>query len=356
MCVGVIGGGAKPLVLAVNGQGVFTSRNGLAYERQATSPVNSNFPTGYTHRESVTVNGIAYVPDDAGRIWQTTNFKSFTQVSINNIASNNSVITFSGGAHLFKRAAEPSRIYAVAYQLFGGDINDAVGLWYSDDLCVNWTLLSNRFGGTHASSQCGQIVDGGDGNFYASISNAGGSTLTLVRIRISDGAVTASVSDNMANGSALLCNGSTLYRVRNNTLMLLSSFGTFTAGNTMPSGFGEGVWAATNIINGTTRHCIIGRNSNTGRLQIVYTDGTGYNSSSRIAATMPNISVSSISRGYAKIVSLGTNKGFVAAYHDSSNSANSGALFSADGITWVEATENPTFNTMSNVQLNPLVG
>lgn len=344
-------GQAKDLLIGVDITGLFTSPDGLRYTRTVTTPKGS-YPGGYSFRESVAVNGFAYVPDQSGRIYKTTDFRNFVEVTINDIPNNNGQKQFSSGAHLFKRQSLPNRIYAVSYSLFGGDRNDRVSIWYSDDGCVNWTSLYQS--AISASTQCRCIVEATDGNFYLSISFFGSGT-TLERVRISDGGVTGGMSS--FGGGCLLFSNGVLYATNSNSYMPISSFGTVLPAPSLPPNISSGFWGATNIINGTIRHCIISRNNSTGRLAMAYLDSADFSAGTWQLGNVPNISVTSIgSSGYSKVVSLGIDKGFAAAYFDSPDATNSGALISPDGITWQQASlESPAFNAMANIQLNPLL-
>ena len=352
MYAGVLGGGGGEAI-AVGSSKLYVGKQNFV-EKGTGLITNSPNGGGYPFRSAVAVSGIAYVSSDNGRVYTTTDFNTFTQVSMNIIPSNQSQNTFSSGAYLFKLSLYPNRIYALSYQLFGGDSNDAIGIWYSDNGCVDWTVFSAYIGGIAPSVTCRGIVESVDGKLYLSISKAGGDTLSLKVIRISDGVEVGSFSDGQGENQ-LLTQSSIIYRVNNNTYYAGSGAIVFSPAATQVSGF-NGYAGASNIIGGNERFCIIGRNNTTGLLQITY--NSSLPSGAWTAATLPSIAISGLATGFCRIASLGTNKGFVAVYVDSGTGYpnNSGALYSSDGINWSVATESPAFSAVGNVYANPLAG
>jgi hypothetical protein len=318
---------------------------------EKTTLVANTVSAGFPYQSGVAVNGVAYIPSSSGKIYSTVNFRDFTEITMT-IPSNESYNTFSSGAHLFKVSGFPNRIYAVAYQITGGQFNDAIGIWYSDNGCVTWTLLSGFVGGISASTQCrGLVVNNAADKIYMSVNNFGTATIALKVIRISDGVEIDALNDGN-NQNALMIESDIIYRVTNNTYYVGTGTLAFSAAATQVANF-IGYAAALNIINGTQRVCVIGRNSSTGKLQITYNSSV-VSGNAWIAATLPDISLGSLAIGYCNIASLGANKGFVAVYADASDATNSGALYSKDGITWGAATEKPAFTSVTNVYINPL--
>ena len=351
MYAGVLGGGGGEAI-AVGASKLYVGKQNFV--EKGTGLITNSPNNGYPFGSAVAVSGIAYVSSNNGRVYTTTDFNTFTQVSMNTIPSNQSQNTFSSGAYLFKLSVYPNRIYALSYQLFGGDTNDAIGIWYSDNGCVDWTLLSGFVGGVSASTQCrGLVVNNAADKIYMSVSNFGNSAIALKVIRISDGVEIDTLNDGN-NQNALMIESDIIYRVTSNTYYAGIGALTFSAAATQVTNF-TGYAAALNIISGTQRVCVIGRNSSTGRLQITYNTSV-VSASPWTAATMPNISISSLWIGYCSIASLGAEKGFVAVYADAANGNNSGALYSSDGITWTASTENPAFSGVANVYANPLAG
>jgi hypothetical protein len=340
-------GGSGADIIAVSTSGsrpVKSSKSGASWRDLGNNFLQQLGFGGGAFGETVSVGTEAFICNASGELYKTTDFRTFTRVNIVSIP-NGAAPNFAGQAYLFKDPAYPSRLYASALSAFAG----AAGIWYSDDLGLNWIQIALTAGSGTSISNWIIIGD----YFYCGISVSGNSGVTLYRFNRFNFSNNGQVSNasipilgflHSVNGNRLnILNGS-LYWTDNPL-----SGGNFVS---LPTSF-NGFYMSGRLISGTLRHVMIGIRNDTGRLAIIYT-GASPESGGWQYATVSVIALGAASQWRMKVIPLSKQEGFVASYIDASDNTPSGILYSSDGITWTEADAGNLTNYL-NIMVNPLI-
>lgn len=276
-------------------------------------------------------------------LYKTTDFRTFTQIIIQSLPNGRAPL-FASQPLLFKDPSYPSRLYASSANSSG----PATGLWYSDDLGLNWTTIVSETAGSPVTISNFVIIGS---YYYCGISVSGNSSVTLYRFN------RANFADNQQVSNTLLPDKPWLYTENNNRLFALNGAlvwtDTHTSGGngvTLPANF-RGNCMAGRSIGGSQRQVIVGRRDDTGNLAAIYSNNAPESTWSY--GSVPTIALASASPEYMKVIALSNSEGFVASYMDSTDLAPSGILYSVDGIAWAAADSGLT--KYINIMNNPLI-
>ncbi len=317
------GNAAKKLVSlrVFNTDVVFSSNNkGATFDKTLGSFGVGSFT--YSRPPIAVIDGLVYISNQLGQVFTTSDFVSFTQITVASIELNGGSTVFGYGVGFYYDGAD---LFALADVAGNTDFN----LYKSSDLGLNWTILARcMFFGIL------EVYDAiiGDNYFCIPINSTNNTAYALIHKTTYNVTfvLTSSHTDlRDATGSGFYSNGFFYFPSQDRITIVNDTTGQFSRSSNMPK---SPVNSCAKGIN--SNRIVAATQTSDGVVRVYYSDNDAVTWS---VATIPFIAFGATVAVPLCIAAL-DGGGFAMSY--GAPSVLEGIIYSADGITWANATIN----------------